>query len=138
MSDVTANRDPKRQEGISRQLKMSNVHLYEGTLVSINSSGYAVKSSDTSGDVFAGIAREEVDNSAGSAGDLYMPVWSTGVVELAANWSAAQTDVGTKVYAVDNHTVDLAANTTNDVLVGIVVEVISASVVRVAITPDNL
>lgn len=136
MANATANRDEARQQGESRAYKAAAVRLYEGTLISLNTSGYATNASDTANEKFVGVARKEVDNSAGAAGDKDVLVWASGVVEVAAGWSAAQGDVGKQVYASDNQTVNLAANLTNDVLVGRIVEVVSASKVRVAITPD--
>lgn len=132
MSDITDIKDVHPQQGKIVSLKMSNVKILEGALVSINSSGYAVNASDTSGDVFAGTADETKDNSGGSAGDLEIRVRVGEVIDVNANFSAAQTNVGDSVYAFDNQTVDLAGAMTNDVLVGKIVEVKSTSKLRVA------
>lgn len=136
MANATVNRDEARQQGQSRAYKAAAAHLYSGQLVALNTSGYATNPADTSGFKFVGVLRSEVDNSGGAAGDKDAVVWATGVVECVANWSAAQADCGKQVAAVDNQTVDLLANLTNDVIVGRIVEVVSASKVRVAITPD--
>lgn len=109
------------------------VKHYQGTIVNIvTSTGYTAVGADTSGHIFAGVAAEQVDNSAGSAGDLSIEVWTRGTFTFACA-SADQTWVGSKVYAVDDQTVALVGTTSNDILVGRVVEFISATEVRVLI-----
>lgn len=133
MADITARRDEQHQQGVQFALKMAAVKIYEGALVAVNSSGYADNAGDDSGAVFAGVAQETKDNSGGAAGDLEVVIRSGGIVQVGAAFSAAQTNVGDEVTLSDNQTVDLAANTTNDVTCGRIVEVISSSVVRVAL-----
>ncbi len=135
MADVTAKRDEQFQQGVQFPLLMGAEKIFEGALVEVNSSGYAVNAGDDAGAVFAGVAQETVDNAAGAAGDKEIVVRQGGIVRLAAAFSAAQTNVGDEVVAEDNQTVELAANNTNDVYVGRIVEVISSSVVRVALAP---
>ena len=137
MSDITGRRaNTDRQDGKVLSFQMGAENIYEGALVEINSSGFAVNGGDDSGAVFAGVAEEIVDNSGGSAGDLEIKVWTGGgVVTVASAFSAAQTNVGDEVTLSDNQTVDVAGTTTNDVVVGRIVEVISASKVRVALYP---
>lgn len=132
MSDVTTTRDDKRQEGQIVSVPIAAVAVVKGALLNFNASGYAKNASDTSGEAFAGVAIDEVDNSEGSAGDLSTRVWCEGVFSMDCS-GATQAWVGQKVYAVDNHTVALAATTTNDVLVGTVVQYVSATEVRVKI-----
>ena len=133
---ITVDTDYKRQEGRSRAYKAGAVKIPEGALVALNTSGFAVNAADTVNFVFAGVCRKAVDNSAGAAGDLDCIVWAEGIVEMDFSGAAVQANVGQKAFMVDNHTVALAATTTNDVLVGRIVEVISASVVRVVLAPD--
>lgn len=136
MADITAPRlNTDRQDGEVLSFLMSNVKLVEGAFIAINSAGYAVNLGDTSGAIFAGVAEETVDNSAGSAGDKEIKVRMNGVVSAVAGFSAAQTNVGDEVVGDDNQTVDLAANNTNDVYVGRIVRVVSASSVRIALVP---
>ena len=135
MADVTAAREDLRQDGILTLYKMNNVTLYKGTLASLDADGYLKKASDTAGEKFVGVVFETVDNSTGSDGDASARVWQTGTFEFAFSGTATQADVGKAVYAVDNNTVALAATTTNDVPVGFITEFVSASKVRVAITP---
>lgn len=136
MSNLTAARTLQRGDGVIRPVKLGAVKVFAGGLVSIVvATGYAQRSGDTAGHKFAGVADKTVDNSAGAAGAKKARVWARGVFDFACA-SADQTWVGLKVYAVDDQTVALAATTTNDVLVGIVTEVVSATKVFVAITPD--
>lgn len=135
MADITARRDEQYQQGVQFPLLAGAEQIFEGALVSVNSSGYAVNAGDDAGAVFAGVAQETVDNSGGAAGDKEVVVRQGGIVLLNAAFSAAQTNVGDEVTASDNQTVDLAATTTNDIAVGRIVEVVSSSKVRVALYP---
>lgn len=136
MSNITVRKDVRRQEGnILSYPVAASTKLIEGALVALNTSGLLVNAADTSGFKFVGVLDETADNSAGSAGDVRGKVWTYGVIDVVAGFSAAAGDCGKQVYIVDNQTVDLAAVTTNDVLVGRIVEVVSASKLRVAITP---
>lgn len=138
MANITVRKDVRRQEGnILSYPVAASTKLIEGALICVDqgAAGVAKNAADTSGFDFVGVLDETADNTSGAAGDVRAKVWCYGVIDVAANFSAAAGDVGKKVYAVDNQTVDLAANTTNDVLVGTIVEVVSASKLRVAITP---
>lgn len=106
--------------------------VYQGGLVMLNA-GYAVAGADTASCIFCGVAKETVDNSAGSAGDKSVGVYTSGVFSFAASGAAVATWVGQKVFIVDDQTVALAATTSNDVLVGRCVKVVSATEVLVAI-----
>lgn len=134
MADITERKaSTDRQDGEVVPFLASNVSIFEGALVAVNAAGYLDNAGDDANTVVVGVADESVDNSGGSAGDKEVKVRRTGVYTFVAGWSAAQTDVNTLVYASDNQTVNLAANLTNDVLVGRVVEVLSSSKVRVDI-----
>jgi len=85
---------------------------------------------DTADQRVVGIALEEKDNSAGAAGDLSVLV-RRGKIEKFTAASADQAWVGNLVFVVDDTTVALAATTTNDIVVGMVVKVDSATVVWV-------
>lgn len=135
MADATAAREDLRQDGVLTQYKLAAVKLYKGTLVSLNTSGYAKKGADVASEIFVGVAFETVDNSGGAAGDKSIRVWQEGTFEFLTSETAAITDIGKKVYIVDNQTVAFVGTTTNDVLVGKITEFVSASKVRVAITP---
>lgn len=134
MADITERKaSTDRQDGLVYPFKMGVEKIYEGALVAINAAGYAVNAGDDANTVVVGVADQTVDNSAGSNGDEEIQVRRTGVFTFVAGFSAAQADVNSLAYASDNQTVDLAANLTNDVLVGRIVEVLSSSKVRVDI-----
>lgn len=135
MANITTRKDVRRQEGNILSYPQAVVNLIEGALICLNTAGYATNAADTAGFKFVGVLDESQNNSAGAAGDVRSKVWTYGVIDVAANFAATAADCGKQVYAVDNQTVDLAANTTNDVLVGRIVEVLSATKLRVAITP---
>lgn len=134
MTAITvAKKSTDRQNGDVLSFKQGAEKIPEGALVMINAAGYAVNAADTSGGIFAGVAEETVDNSGGSAGDKSIKVRRNGVYTVVFGGTATIADVNTLVYVVDNQTVDLVGVTTNDVLVGRIVEFISASKVRVDI-----
>lgn len=133
MADITARHDVKGQQGVVFHFPMGAEKIYEGAMVAANAAGFAVNAGDDANAVFVGVAEETVDNSAGAAGDKEIKVLRRGVIEVSANHTAAQTDVGLLAYAEDNQTIDLVGNTTNDVVVGRIVEFISTSKVRVDI-----
>ena len=137
MTATTTDRDSKRSDGILKSIKMSNVKVPKGALVCIDTSGYATNGADTASFLFAGVSYEQVDNSAGSAGDKEIRIEKTGEHTFAYNGGdAAQAVLGKEVYIVDNQTVDDDATaTTNDIKCGTIAEVVSASLVRVRI--DN-
>ena len=134
MADITERKaSTDRQDGLVLSFLQGAESIFEGALVAINAAGYAVNGGDDANAVIVGVADESVDNSGGNAGDKSIKVRRSGVFTFVAAWSAAQADVNTLVYASDNQSVDLVGTTTNDVLVGRVVEVLSSSKVRVDI-----
>lgn len=104
----------------------------EGAIVSVNAAGYAVNGTDAANDVFVGIADETVTNGI-TAGEKRIKVRRTGVYTFKYNGTATVADINTLVYITDNETVDVAGDLTNDVLVGRIVDFLSASLVRVDI-----
>ena len=133
MANATAARDDKQSQGDVVSYALGAQKVYAGTLITINTSGFAVKGADTASFVFAGVAADTVDNSAGAAGDKNIDCYTEGTFEFGFSGTATQASVGADVYVVDDSTVAVAATTTNDVRVGKVVEFINASTVRVKI-----
>lgn len=133
MTATTTARESKRKDGQVISYPMAAVKIPKGALVNINSSGYATNATDASGEAFAGVAYETVDNSAGSAGDLSIRVQTTGTfVFVDGGANGAQTDVGVAFHIVDNQTVT-DASTTNNLVAGVAVESISPTSVRIRI-----
>lgn len=138
MSNITARKDTRRQEAVRLPFPVEeNTKIFEGALVSVNAAGYAVNASDTTGERVVGVACETADNTGGADGAIDVIVWTDGAHSFASGFSATIANVGDKVFAVDNQTVDLAATTTNDILVGVVVGIESSSQVRVLLTCYN-
>src|SRR5436190_19261650 len=105
---LSANRDlPRFVEQELRTLKVKgSTHIYKGGFVGIDrASGYARPL--TVGDLFAGVAYEEGDNSSGSSGDISVRVYTQGDFQAALS-GAAQTDVGKPIFASDDGTLTFA------------------------------
>lgn len=135
MTATTTDRETKRSDGKLKSIKMAAVKIPKGVLVCINTSGYATNGADTASFLFAGVSYEQVDNSAGSAGDKEIRIDKMGEHLFVYNGGdATQAIVGKEVYIVDNQTVDEDAGiTTNDIKCGVISEIVSATQVRVRI-----
>ena len=132
MANLTDVRDDARQEGDLVEVYLAaSTKVFKGSNVAYSTAGFGKKGADAVGESFAGVAMETVENT-GVAGDKYVRVWKEGVFDMDAT-GAAQAWVGQKVYLLDDHLVALAANTTNDVLVGTVVGFNSSTSVRVKV-----
>ena len=136
---VAANQTISRQVKQRRKIPVAaSTHIYQGTLVFVSATGYGDDDTASGVNRFAGIAVDEVDNSAGSAGDLLLEVWRDGVFALSGAGTFTQADEGKPVYATDNYTVTLNPAAAGAVRIGYVSEYVSATKLRVAIEPDDL
>jgi hypothetical protein len=135
MTALAANVDRKEKEGmlLAHPVVASDI-IYAGALVKHNAAGYLAPCAAEAGAVFAGVAIEKVDNSAGSAGDLSCRVKKTGAF-LMSGTGFSQANVGASVYASDDDTVS-TTQASNEQEVGKIVEYISSTQVRVRI--DNV
>lgn len=79
--------------------------IYAGSMVCVNSSGYAVPAANAANYRFVGVAVRQADNRTGSAADKTVEVFREGVFEFDAS-SIAQANVGSDMYVVDDHTFD--------------------------------
>ena len=134
MAALSADRETKRKDGEILELPVAgSTKIYKGSLVALNTSGYAVPGADTASFIFAGVAMEQADNS-GSAtnGAETVRVYRKGIFSFAASGMAI-TNVGTAVFIVDDQTVGLAATTTNDIACGKIADFESATEVWVDI-----
>ena len=113
MTAAAANADTPRYgvEAVVRKLMelpvAASTHIYQGTLVCLNLSGYLVPASADPSLTVVGVAQEEADNSAGAAGALECPV-ERGAFYLTNSSSTAavsEADIGRIVFAVDDLTV---------------------------------
>jgi hypothetical protein len=83
-----------------------------------------------------GIPLSEVDNSAGSAGDLNVEVWAEGDFELTLT-GGAQAEVGSIVYGDDNYACVVTIGSTS-VPIGRIVKHVSSTKAIVNITPKGV
>lgn len=82
------------------------VHVFRGALVGLSPSGYARPL--VAGDAFAGIAYEEMDNSAGADGEHSARLYTVGDFGLALS-GAAVADIGRPVFASADDTLTFTA-----------------------------
>lgn len=133
MAALLANRSTRRYGakvwGLYTLPVADNVHIYEGAQVGINSSGYAVPMTATTGLQIAGCAQAEADNtvSGHSAGGITVDVWSGDYLYDIGTAGDALTagNFGALVYAIDDHTVGAVA--TGRSLAGILVGIDSSN-----------
>ena len=123
---VTANQLKTRADGCRKSYPVAAaIHIYQGTLTYIDSSGYLTDVTASGVNEFAGIAIDERDNTLGEAGDMECEVWYTGEFSLVGT-AFAQTNVGDKVYGVDNNTTSLSG--TGNTYIGRMARYTSATV----------
>jgi hypothetical protein len=122
MSAATVSQPIARRDGMNYDfaLKAAAVKLLKGVLAARNSSGYITNASDAAGLMVVGVHREEVDNSAGSAGDLDAKI-ETGIFLLSNSVTGPLTDadIGKRCFVEDNQTV-ASSGGTHGVVAGIV------------------
>lgn len=127
MSALTRDRATPYREGIEVDYPVAaNTKIYAGSMVCVNTFGYAVPAADTTGYQFAGVAMDQVDNSAGGNGGQSLRLRRAGVFEFDAV-SITQAMVGMGMEAKDDHTFDDSAGTSNHVKVGRLVKFVSAT-----------
>lgn len=119
MTALTENRYTKHRDGIitAHPVKAST-HIFKGSIVCADASGYAAPGDDAAGYTVLGIAIEEADNGSGGNGDVTVRVQASGVFSVAKSGTIAQGDLGSELYVVDDQTVGLAAAVTNNVACG--------------------
>jgi hypothetical protein len=134
MAVLTAVRAMQRGQGVILAYKLAaSTKVFAGALVNLAASGgWAKNATDTASEKLVGVADKTADNTSGANGAKKVRVYKTGVFRFFGS-GFVQGDVGLSVYVSDNQTV--AKSTTNSVLVGTIVEVISATEVYVQIKP---
>jgi hypothetical protein len=96
----------------------ANAKIWKGALVCVDNTGFLVPASDTANLRFVGVAFESVDNTGGANG---------------AKRSYTQADIGATVRATSDN--EVAKTSTNNIIVGTVVELVDGNRVRIRI--DN-
>lgn len=105
---LSADRNtPRRQGDVIRGALAASTKVFAGALVMRNAAGYLLKGATATGSVGVGRAEEQVDNSAGSAGDqsinvrpglfLFKNSGSTDAITIA--------QIGDVCFIVDDETV---------------------------------
>lgn len=136
MTALTQDKELIRKDGVELPIPVGAAEtIYGGSFVCVGADGYAVPGADTAGQIFMGVAMEQQDNSSGSDGDLDVVVRRRGLVKAILDTAITQANVGDNVFLVDDQTVDLAANTDNDIFCGIIAEYIDATHAYIDIEP---
>jgi hypothetical protein len=122
MAASTVSIPTDRRHAAQFSFPLTAIKSLIGTLAALNASDQLVAATDAAARRVVGIFAEEVDNSAGSAGDLNAAV-DLGCFKLT-NGSNALTDahIGRVCYVEDNQTVGSSGGT-NAVVAGIVAKV---------------
>lgn len=112
MAAATSNVDTARfgDQAVVRKLMAlpvaASTHLYQGSIVALNSAGYLVPASADASLHIVGVAQVEADNNPGAAGDIDCSV-ERGAFYFANGSSTAaivEADIGRVVYAADDQT----------------------------------
>lgn len=111
-----------------------DAHIYKGALVGL-SGGYARPLE--AGDIFAGVAYEEMDNTAGQPGDLVVRVFTQGDFEHELAGADRVHNFG-PIFALDDQT--LTVNSSGHSFVGHQIDVVGDDriVVRIQVAPMPL
>lgn len=125
MAALSADRITKSKGGSLRRQAYpvaASTTIYAGGMVCIDADGYAIPAADTAGiSRVVGVAVAKVDNSAGADGDLKVVVEYDGAFLFAT--ALTQAAVGRDATVSDDQTLSNAATTTNDIIVGRVLEI---------------
>ena len=134
MAALAADKELEMKDpgGVIRLKMGASKTIYKGSMVSITkSTGLAMASADTASDIFAGIAVE--GNVSAATGTYYIKVYTEGAFRLVGS-SLEEADIGQGLTVSDDQTVTDSAST-NDIPVGILVEMVSATDAWVLIRP---
>jgi hypothetical protein len=107
MTALTSDRNTQRVAGDNQQGGMAAVKIFAGAIVMRDASGFITKGQTALGLRGAGMALEQLDNSAGSPGDLEIK-YRDGTFRFAnsaAGDEITSADIGHLCYAVDDQTV---------------------------------
>ena len=128
---LTANREVDHYvDLVLRLFQAADEHIYKGAFISFETTGYAAPL--TAGELFAGIAYEECDNSAGFNGDKSVRCYTQGDFKLSLS-GATLADIGKAVYASDDATLTLTS--TDNTFIGHVIDVPSSGTIILRIQP---
>lgn len=107
MAQLTSDRKSERKQGAVFGLPVAaGARIYAGAMVSVDSSGYIVPASDSSSEIFIGVAKYEADNSSGANGDVTCEGYLKGVFQMNAS-GLTQADLVKEAFIVDDNTIGL-------------------------------
>jgi len=136
MTALAEDKSVEYTEGVELAIPVDDADkIYGGAFVCVNAAGYAVEGADTAGLIFMGLATEQKDNTDGDDGDLDIVVRRRGLVKAILDTAITQANVGDNVFLVDDQTVDLAANVTNNIFCGIIAGYIDTTHAWIDIEP---
>lgn len=126
MVALVADRNTPQRDAVDFEFPAAAATRYfTGSIVCVNSSGYAVKGATATGLRAAGVCRVGVDNSAGLAGAMRVMV-RRGCFRFA-NSSGADLvglkDIGLSCYIVDDQTVALTSGSNTRSVAGVIRDV---------------
>lgn len=108
MAAATKDRDTKRRDNLQNNDPVAaTTKIYTGTIVCLNAAGYAVPGSTATTLKARGVAQQQVDNSAGAAGDLTIET-RRGLFKFGNSASGdliTIADINADAYIVDDQTV---------------------------------
>jgi hypothetical protein len=135
---VTINQIPCMQGTLDGNGPVAaSTHIYYNTLVFwALATGLIDDDTGLGANAFAGISKQEVDNSNGAASALTCEFYREGIHKLAGT-GFTQASVGLAVYAVDNFTVTTDGATAGAVRIGVCTSLVSATAIMVEIDPDG-
>ena len=105
MTALSANRNTKERENALFSFPVAaSTKIYQGSLVAINASGYAVPASTSTTLKCVGRAEQLADNSAGANGAIQIQV-KRGCFKVVNGESITLASVGANAYLTDDQTV---------------------------------
>lgn len=113
--------------------------VYGGAMVIANAAGNCTNATDAAASRFVGVAKRTQTNT-GAAGAVIAELYTSGDFNFNIQGSTlTAANIGQTVFIFDNDTVTNAATAANDIPVGAIVRIVSASecVVRI-FTPGNV
>ena len=121
MTVLSEDKQIELQDGVEKDFSMAaSEKIFGGALSCVNAAGYALEGSDTSGLIFQGVAMNQADNTDGSNGDISVVLKRHGLVKVIMDTAITIANVGDNVFLVDDQTVDLVANVSNNIFCGII------------------
>ena len=130
MTALTKDRSTSRREAERfNDPVAAGKKIYAGSIIVLNATGYAEPGATATGLVARGIAREQVDNSAGADGDLNVESFAgEDAYRVANDGSIDRTHIGGDAYIVDDQTVAATDGTGTRSIAGKIVDVDSSGV----------